>query len=151
MSLSPRRSALVAWLPDKSRLVGTPEDMESLQISLLRRIGPVFGPWCALQKPSTCPVSQTLTNYTTTFTLPRLEPVSEAAWEVPSPLPRCLKTAARKRKYRTTSSRKRERTYSSGQVQTLTLKFRFINTVAGWVNLLLMSSSGPVKIPVGAW
>jgi 3-oxoacyl-(acyl-carrier-protein) synthase len=28
---------------------------------------------------------------------------------------------------------------------------RFINTVAGWVNLLLMSASGPVKIPVGAW
>ena len=27
----------------------------------------------------------------------------------------------------------------------------FINTVAGWVNLLLMSASGPVKIPVGAW
>jgi fatty acid synthase subunit alpha len=26
----------------------------------------------------------------------------------------------------------------------------FINTVAGWVNLLLMSASGPVKIPVGA-
>ena len=27
----------------------------------------------------------------------------------------------------------------------------FINTTAGWVNLLLMSSCGPVKIPVGAW
>jgi 3-oxoacyl-(acyl-carrier-protein) synthase len=27
----------------------------------------------------------------------------------------------------------------------------FINTTAGWINLLLMSSSGPVKIPVGAW
>jgi 3-oxoacyl-(acyl-carrier-protein) synthase len=26
----------------------------------------------------------------------------------------------------------------------------FINTVAGWVNLLLLSSSGPIKIPVGA-
>ncbi|KAJ7890030.1 alpha subunit of fatty acid synthetase [Mycena leptocephala] len=26
----------------------------------------------------------------------------------------------------------------------------FINTTAGWVNLLLMSSSGPVKIPVSA-
>ncbi|KAJ7742455.1 putative fatty acid synthase alpha subunit [Mycena maculata] len=26
----------------------------------------------------------------------------------------------------------------------------FINTTAGWINLLLMSSSGPVKIPVGA-
>lgn len=26
----------------------------------------------------------------------------------------------------------------------------FINTVAGWVNLLLLSASGPVKIPVGA-
>lgn len=26
----------------------------------------------------------------------------------------------------------------------------YINTVAGWVNLLLMSSSGPIKIPVGA-
>jgi 3-oxoacyl-(acyl-carrier-protein) synthase len=29
--------------------------------------------------------------------------------------------------------------------------FSFINTVAGWINLLLLSSSGPVKIPVGAW
>ncbi|KAF8159049.1 hypothetical protein K438DRAFT_1430908, partial [Mycena galopus ATCC 62051] len=28
--------------------------------------------------------------------------------------------------------------------------FSFINTTAGWVNLLLISSSGPVKIPVGA-
>ena len=28
---------------------------------------------------------------------------------------------------------------------------RFINTTAGWINLLLLSSSGPVKIPVGAW
>ena len=27
----------------------------------------------------------------------------------------------------------------------------FINTTAGWVNLLLLSSSGPIKIPVGAW
>ena len=26
----------------------------------------------------------------------------------------------------------------------------FINTTAGWVNLLLLSSSGPIKIPVGA-
>lgn len=29
--------------------------------------------------------------------------------------------------------------------------YSFINTTAGWINLLLMSSSGPVKIPVGAW
>ena len=28
--------------------------------------------------------------------------------------------------------------------------YSFINTVAGWVNLLLLSSSGPIKIPVGA-
>ncbi|KAF8312438.1 fatty acid synthase, partial [Clavulina sp. PMI_390] len=35
-------------------------------------------------------------------------------------------------------------------VQTDILQETFINTVAGWVNLLLMSSSGPVKIPVGA-
>jgi len=27
----------------------------------------------------------------------------------------------------------------------------FINTTAGWINLPLLSSSGPVKIPVGAW
>ena len=30
------------------------------------------------------------------------------------------------------------------------LQETFINTVAGWCNLLLMSSAGPVKIPVGA-
>jgi len=28
---------------------------------------------------------------------------------------------------------------------------RFINTTAGWINLLLLSSSGSVKIPIGAW
>ena len=28
---------------------------------------------------------------------------------------------------------------------------RFINMTAGWINPLLLSSSGPVKIPVGAW
>lgn len=36
-------------------------------------------------------------------------------------------------------------------VQKDILQETFINTVAGWVNLLLLSSSGPVKIPVGAW
>ncbi|KAH7106327.1 fatty acid synthase [Auriculariales sp. MPI-PUGE-AT-0066] len=35
-------------------------------------------------------------------------------------------------------------------VQKDVLQETFINTVAGWVNLLLMSSSGPIKIPVGA-
>ncbi|EIW84299.1 fatty acid synthase [Coniophora puteana RWD-64-598 SS2] len=36
------------------------------------------------------------------------------------------------------------------EVQNDVLQETFINTTAGWVNLLLMSSSGPVKIPVGA-
>lgn len=35
-------------------------------------------------------------------------------------------------------------------VQKDILQETFINTVAGWVNLLLLSASGPVKIPVGA-
>ncbi|KAH8100945.1 fatty acid synthase [Cristinia sonorae] len=35
-------------------------------------------------------------------------------------------------------------------VQNDILQETFINTVAGWVNLLLLSSSGPIKIPVGA-
>lgn len=35
-------------------------------------------------------------------------------------------------------------------VQKDVLQETFINTVAGWVNLLLMSSSGPIKTPVGA-
>ncbi|KAH8924677.1 hypothetical protein BT69DRAFT_1308121 [Atractiella rhizophila] len=35
-------------------------------------------------------------------------------------------------------------------VQNDVLQETFINTTAGWVNLLLLSSSGPVKIPVGA-
>jgi fatty acid synthase subunit alpha len=35
-------------------------------------------------------------------------------------------------------------------VQKDVLQETFINTVAGWVNLLLMSAAGPVKIPVGA-
>lgn len=35
-------------------------------------------------------------------------------------------------------------------VQNDILQETFINTVAGWVNLLLLSASGPVKIPVGA-
>ncbi|SGZ13233.1 BQ5605_C028g10557 [Microbotryum silenes-dioicae] len=34
--------------------------------------------------------------------------------------------------------------------ETYVFCFLFINTVAGWVNLLLLSSSGPIKIPVGA-
>ncbi|KAF9532470.1 fatty acid synthase [Crepidotus variabilis] len=36
------------------------------------------------------------------------------------------------------------------EVQNDILQETFINTVAGWINLLLLSSSGPVKIPVGA-
>lgn len=36
-------------------------------------------------------------------------------------------------------------------VQNDILQETFINTTAGWVNLLLLSSSGPIKIPVGAW
>ncbi|EIN09976.1 fatty acid synthase [Punctularia strigosozonata HHB-11173 SS5] len=36
------------------------------------------------------------------------------------------------------------------EVQNDILQETFINTVAGWVNLLLLSSSGPIKIPVGA-
>jgi len=36
------------------------------------------------------------------------------------------------------------------EVQSDILQETFINTTAGWVNLLLMSSCGPVKIPVGA-
>ncbi|KZT67951.1 hypothetical protein DAEQUDRAFT_367722 [Daedalea quercina L-15889] len=36
------------------------------------------------------------------------------------------------------------------EVQNDILQETFINTTAGWVNLLLMSSCGPVKIPVGA-
>ncbi|KIY48751.1 thiolase-like protein, partial [Fistulina hepatica ATCC 64428] len=36
------------------------------------------------------------------------------------------------------------------EVQNDVLQETFINTTAGWVNLLLLSSSGPVKIPVGA-
>ncbi|KAF7965824.1 hypothetical protein HWV62_41719, partial [Athelia sp. TMB] len=35
-------------------------------------------------------------------------------------------------------------------VQKDILQETFINTTAGWINLLLMSSAGPVKIPVGA-
>ncbi|KAF8632253.1 hypothetical protein AX15_002000 [Amanita polypyramis BW_CC] len=36
------------------------------------------------------------------------------------------------------------------EVQNDILQETFINTAAGWINLLLLSSSGPVKIPVGA-
>lgn len=36
------------------------------------------------------------------------------------------------------------------EVQNDILQETFINTTAGWVNLLLLSSSGPIKIPVGA-
>ncbi|KAF8525925.1 hypothetical protein BU17DRAFT_74311 [Hysterangium stoloniferum] len=35
-------------------------------------------------------------------------------------------------------------------VQKDILQETFINTVAGWVNMLLLSSAGPIKIPVGA-
>lgn len=50
-----------------------------------------------------------------------------------------------------TCYRKRELSYYSIILHGLILFQSFINTTAGWVNLLLMSSSGPVKIPVGAW
>ncbi|KAI0033531.1 fatty acid synthase [Vararia minispora EC-137] len=36
------------------------------------------------------------------------------------------------------------------EVQADVLQEVFINTTAGWINLLLLSSSGPIKIPVGA-
>ncbi|KAI0311935.1 thiolase-like protein [Amylostereum chailletii] len=36
------------------------------------------------------------------------------------------------------------------EVQNDILQEVFINTTAGWINLLLLSSSGPIKIPVGA-
>jgi 3-oxoacyl-(acyl-carrier-protein) synthase len=36
------------------------------------------------------------------------------------------------------------------EVQNDILQETFINTTAGWINLLLLSSSGPIKIPVGA-
>ncbi|KAK0220639.1 hypothetical protein IW262DRAFT_1557356, partial [Armillaria fumosa] len=36
------------------------------------------------------------------------------------------------------------------EVQNDILQERFVNTITGWNNLLLLSSSGPVKIPVGA-
>ncbi|CAK5268309.1 unnamed protein product [Mycena citricolor] len=36
------------------------------------------------------------------------------------------------------------------EIQNDILQETFINTTAGWINLLLLSSSGPVKIPVGA-
>ncbi|EJD06870.1 fatty acid synthase [Fomitiporia mediterranea MF3/22] len=36
------------------------------------------------------------------------------------------------------------------EVQNDVLQETFINTTAGWINLLLLSSSGPIKIPVGA-
>jgi fatty acid synthase subunit alpha len=35
-------------------------------------------------------------------------------------------------------------------VQNDILQESFINTMAAWVNMLLMSSSGPIKTPVGA-
>lgn len=35
-------------------------------------------------------------------------------------------------------------------IQKDVLQESFINTTAGWINLLLLSSSGPIKIPVGA-
>ncbi|KAI5122922.1 hypothetical protein M0805_007600 [Coniferiporia weirii] len=38
----------------------------------------------------------------------------------------------------------------SAEVQNDILQETFINTTAGWINLLLLSSSGPIKIPVGA-
>ena len=32
-----------------------------------------------------------------------------------------------------------------------TLAESFINTMPAWINMLLLSSSGPIKTPVGAW
>lgn len=40
--------------------------------------------------------------------------------------------------------------YQGENVQKDVLQESFINTTAGWINLLLLSASGPIKIPVGA-
>lgn len=40
--------------------------------------------------------------------------------------------------------------YLGKDIQKDVLQESFINTTAGWINLLLLSASGPVKIPVGA-
>ncbi|KAK0207384.1 hypothetical protein IW262DRAFT_1536563, partial [Armillaria fumosa] len=39
--------------------------------------------------------------------------------------------------------------WAEKEVQNDILQERFINTITGWNNLLLLSSSGPVKIPIG--
>jgi len=46
---------------------------------------------------------------------------------------------------------KRRASFKLDRISLLITSLRFINTTAGWINLLLLSSSGPVKIPVGAW
>ena len=54
----------------------------------------------------------------------------------------------------TPSQLKLTSTVSMIHTSVLNVTFRFINTTAmEWINLLFttMSSSGPVKIPIGAW
>lgn len=90
-------------------------------------------------------VSLTLMGFTNTFILLRSERAWALAWVV------------------LFKDRRDEKGVQSGILQeTLVLLYPslsvtdslsdgFINTTAGWINLLLLSSSGPIKIPVGAW
>jgi hypothetical protein len=90
-------------------------------------------------------VSLTLMGFTNTFILLRSERAWALAWVV------------------LFKDRRDEKGVQSGILQeTLVLLYPslsvtdslsdgFINTTVGRINLLLLSSSGPIKIPVGAW
>jgi len=150
VSSSPKPSASVALSQDRFLLVGTREGMAFPMISSHRQIAPRYGPLSAPPRPSICPALPILTSCTSICIPRKSVPALVVVWEVPSHWQKCSRIVVTKRTCRMISFRKRK-SLGDRMGGFLSVTFRFINTTAGWINLLLLSSSGPVKIPVGAW
>lgn len=151
-SMFRRRSSLAALSLVKFQLAGTPVDMESPMISLRKLTVSLFGHWLLLSRLSTLRVLPIPMSFTSICTLQMSVLLLVAEWVVRLAWVKCSRIAATRKKFRMTFFKKRM--YFVVVLSNLSLInsiLSFINTTAGWINLLLLSSSGPVKIPVGAW
>lgn len=142
-------SSSVAQLLVRYRQAGMLVDTVFPRISSRRLTGLLFGHSFVLRKLSTCQALRTHTSCINTCIPQKLEPALEVEWEAPSVWRKCLKIAVMNARFKMTSCKRRKSIIS--KLLAVLRICRFINTTAGWINLLLMSSSGPVKIPVGAW
>lgn len=151
VSLSPRRSNLVAQSQDRFRRDGMLVAMAFPRISLDKLIVLPSGPSFAQLKLSPRRESPTHTSCTSTCILLMWERLWVVEWEGLAVWQRCSRIVVTSVRSRTTSC-KRRTSLSLSPLPSINRSIcRFINTTAGWINLLLLSSSGPVKIPVGAW